>query len=77
MRIIDKESKKTLNSVVILLTPEEAAELASKLKSLDASKGNHLHVNDIAYKREVTIAIYTIENLDSFSEDVRNMLAKQ
>jgi formylmethanofuran dehydrogenase subunit E-like metal-binding protein len=76
MRIIDKKNKKSLNSILIMLTPEEAIELASKVKSLDASSGNHIHVGDINFIREVTLAIYTKDNLDSFLPEIQNILTE-
>jgi hypothetical protein len=77
MRIIDEENNKTLNSILIMLTPEEAAELASKLKSLDPTNGEHLHVDDIDYKREITVAIYTAENSGFFADEIRRILAEE
>ncbi len=70
MRIIDDDGKRALTSIVILLTPEEAFELASKLRSIDASQGEHIHVDDIEYKREITFAVYTGENREYFSKEI-------
>lgn len=75
MRIIDKENKKTLNSILIMLTPNEAAELIDYLQGIDPKIGDHLHIDDIDYKREITIAIYTDENQHFFSEEIRKIIA--
>lgn len=73
MRILDK-SGKSLNSILLMLTPEEAEELIGDLESLDPAVGNHSHINDINYTREITVAIYTPENLRFFSQDVRKAI---
>jgi hypothetical protein len=74
MRIIDKENKKTLASVLLMLTPSEVSELISKLKTLDPAKGDHLHVDDLDYQREITIAIYTDQNLHFFTEEIARII---
>lgn len=74
MRIIDLETNKTVDNILIMLTPEEASELSSKIKHIDVSKGAHIHVDDLDYRREITVAIYTEENLSFFSDTVRAVL---
>ncbi len=74
MRIIDKKNKTTLDTILIMLTPSEASELASKIKSLDPSTGDHLHLNDAEYEREITLAVYTDENFVFFADDIRNII---
>jgi acyl-CoA reductase-like NAD-dependent aldehyde dehydrogenase len=74
MRIVDGETMKPLRSVTVLLTPEEAAELASKVKGLDAGMGAHIHVNDSDFKWEVTVSIYTPDNMQYFREDIRRII---
>jgi len=74
MRIIDQETRKTLSTVLIMLTPDEAFELWSSVKNIDSSKANHIHVDDADYKRELTVAIYTDNNLQFFSEEVRKVI---
>ena len=64
----------TFSSILLMLTPSEASELASKLKSIDANEGEHIHINDLEYKREITIAIYTDENLHFYNEEIRNLI---
>jgi hypothetical protein len=74
MRIIDEKNKRSFDSILIMLTPSEASELVSKIKSLDSSLGEHIHVNDLQYEREITFAIYTDQNLHLFTEEIQNIL---
>jgi hypothetical protein len=74
MRIIDKKNNKALTSVLILLTPKEATELWNKVKSIDPKVGDHVHINDLEFTREVTIAIYTDQNQHLFTEEIRNII---
>lgn len=74
MRIIDEENNKTIKSILIMLTPSEATELASKLKALNPVIGDHLHVNDLEYQREITVAVYTDQNLRFFTEEVNRII---
>jgi hypothetical protein len=57
-----------------MLTPSEASELADKMKSLDAGSGDHIHVNDSEYEREITLAIYTDQNLHFFAQEIQDLI---
>jgi hypothetical protein len=74
MRIIDLTTSNVLEDILIMLTPEEAFELWGAVKHIDPSKANHIHVDDMEHKREITVAIYTDENLHFFREDVRKVI---
>ncbi|MBI9047077.1 MAG: hypothetical protein JEZ06_21505 [Anaerolineaceae bacterium] len=74
MRIIDDEKIVALDSILLMLTQTEASELVSKLKKIDPNKGDHIHVNDIDFAKEITIAIYTEDNLHYFSEDIQKII---
>jgi hypothetical protein len=74
MRIIDEKSKKTITSITIMLTPVEASELIGKIGKIDVNSGDHIHVNDREYKREITIAIYTNDNQQYFSKEIIEIL---
>jgi hypothetical protein len=55
MRIADGEGR-TLRSVHIALSDEEADELVQALADLhSAGKGWHAHISDTTYRREVTV----------------------
>jgi hypothetical protein len=60
-----------------MLTPEEARELASKVKNLcqHPNEPDHIHVNDIDFTKEITVAIYTPENIKHFNKDIQRILA--
>lgn len=66
----------TLESILIILTPEEALELWSAVKNIDSSKANHIHVSDVENKHEITVAIYTDTNLQFFREDIRKVITE-
>jgi hypothetical protein len=74
MRILDLENDKVLTSVLIMLTPEEAHELLGSIRSIKPEIGDHIHVNDQNFLREITIAIYTPNNLKYFNERVREII---
>lgn len=74
MRILDKTSGKLLNSVVLMLTPSEAKELIDSVKSIDQYISDHVHIDDEDFKRDITILVYTTENLDHYSKEVREII---
>ena len=63
-----------ISSVLILLTPKEALELTGKVKSINSDIGNHIHVDNEEYTREITIAIYTPQNLSFFDDRIRKII---
>lgn len=73
MRIYDEENEKSLTSILIMLTPSEVRELLGKLKSLDVTN-DHIHVDDEHYKREITLGLYTPQNIQNFSEKVKTLI---
>ena len=73
MRIYDEENEKTLTSILIMLTPSEVRELLGKLKSLDVTN-DHIHIDDEQYKREITVGIYTPQNIQNFSAKVIKLI---
>jgi hypothetical protein len=74
MRILHADDVTVLTSVLIMLTPDEAAELADGLRGLDPKTGDHIHVSDETFTREITIAVYTPENLKFFAERIRRLI---
>ncbi len=74
MIIIDEKNGVTYNKILIMLTPNEASEMASKIESINAEIGDHIHINDIDYKKEITIAIYTEKNLHFYKEKIRKLI---
>jgi uncharacterized protein YdhG (YjbR/CyaY superfamily) len=74
MRIYDERGKKEIDSVLLRLTKEEAKELADKVSSINPEKADHIHVNDLDFKREITVLIYNSENPAHFSEEVQKII---
>ncbi len=74
MRILNEEDGNQIKSVLVMLTPSEAYELASSIDSLDPKAGGHIHVNDNEYKRQITVLIYTPDNQNYFSEKIRRII---
>lgn len=73
MRIYDEEHKRPLTSILIMLTPSEVRDLLGQLKSLDVIN-DHIHVDDEQYKREITIGLYTPQNIHNFSDEVIKLI---
>jgi hypothetical protein len=75
MRIYDPKSKKQLEEVTLYLTPDEAAELADTARGLAKDPTQHHgHVSSEDCSREVTIAVYTPDNLRQFDAESRGVL---
>jgi hypothetical protein len=74
MRIINEKNNECLDSILIMLTPDEASELSSKLNSINPNVGEHIHVNDENYQTEIIIAIYTDQNINYFTETIKNII---
>ena len=77
MIIYDESSRKQLSNITILLTPQEADELADKLINLTPEPGDHVHVDNETYSKEITIAIYTPKNVEAFAKHFRKMIAEE
>ena len=73
MRIYDEKNKKPLKLILIMQTPSEVHELIGSLQSLDI-KNEHIHVDDENYKREITIGLYTPQNLQNFNDEVIRLI---
>jgi hypothetical protein len=75
MKIYDQESKRVLTNVTIYLAPAEARELAGAAQDLaDNPQHQHHHVGDKTFQQEVTLAVYTRENLHQFDEESRRLI---
>lgn len=83
MRILDDGNDRWLDSVTVYLTPDEAGQLASYLEELagDPVGLHHAHLEEIDYEarrvvREVTVAVYVDENMNTFGQRFRRSLEK-
>ena len=77
MRILDQDQDKAISRITLLLRPSEASELRDALESLLKSDRpvHHEHVPDADFEKEVTIALYSEEAMDSFDERTRRLIA--
>jgi hypothetical protein len=75
MRILDNTEAKPLEDITLYLTPAEAVQLRHSLDHLISNPAeHHVHLDDDSYKRELTVAIYTGENLMEFDEQSRKLI---
>lgn len=69
MRILNEDSDKSLDKVIIYLTMPEAKELKDSLEAIiNKPLGNHSHIPDENFEKELTICIYDVNNLDGFDD---------
>ena len=69
MRILDYSTDKAIDDICLYLTVTEASELIGWLSELIRDPGKqHAHLSDNAGQRELSVAVYTEENLQSFDE---------
>lgn len=69
MRILDQDSDKTCRDVLLYLTRSEALELRDSLNYLlEKPSNDHAHVSEDDYKRELTVCIYDVNNLQGFNK---------
>ncbi|MBE7031644.1 MAG: hypothetical protein E7401_01620 [Ruminococcaceae bacterium] len=68
MRILDEDRDKALKNILLLFTKQEAEQLISDLEDLvnDDTRGNHFHINNEDYSKEITVALYDENNIDDF-----------
>ena len=75
MKIYDTENKRVLSNVTLFLSPLELLELAKSANDLAQNiKKHHHHINDSDFANEITIAVYTAENLNTFDEESRKVI---
>jgi len=68
MRILDENTDKSLENITLYLTLSEAMELRGSLNELiENPKNNHTHINDENYQKELTVCIYSTEDLNGFN----------
>ena len=78
MRIYNEDTDKKINKVILHLTPDEAQELKDSLESIISNKKNHHHEHipdrEDDFKREITVCIYSKDNLSGFDERSRKLI---
>lgn len=77
MRILNVDSDKSIDEVIVYLTLDEAKELRDKLEILISSPAEqHEHVMDVSIEpmKELTIAVYIKENMGMFDARSRQLI---
>ena len=79
MRILHRETNQVFNDIEIFLTVEEAQWLSAKLDWLwEHPEDHHSHLEtDLVgnkYQKELTVAVYTEDNLKQFDERSRKLI---
>lgn len=76
MRILDNDFDKALKNITLYVTLSEAKELCDDLQSLinDFSSTNHVHVNDVEYTHEITVAVYDENDFDGFNQRSKQLI---
>ncbi len=78
MRILDEDNDKPIKRALVLLMPEEAREFRDALEQvLKRPDDNHVHIPDSTFEREITLAIYTPNNLKHFNERVKMLIERE
>lgn len=69
MRILDENSDKSLEHVILYLTLSEAGELKDSLEDLMKNPTkNHTHISDDEFQKEMTLCIYDPNDLSGFNK---------
>jgi len=75
MRLLNQDNDSTVQRLLLLLTQSEAVELKDSLELLLAdSAGRHEHISSDDYQKEITIAIYAPNSLESFDSRSRTLI---
>jgi len=75
MRILDIDSNKKIDNIMILLTKKEIIQLLGYSKQLiDNPSADHHHLSSDDYQNEITICIYDHENIDNFNPRVQKLI---
>ena len=76
MHILDKDKNELIDTLLLMLTPEEAKELSDLINSINPNNGDHIHVNNNDCTKEITVLIYTQDNLSYFNDDVTKIITE-
>ena len=79
MRIFDDDHGQGVKDIIILLTRDEAVEVASVLADMiDGRVNGHVHVNDREYQHEVTFALYDDETKkgNTFNDRIMRLIVE-
>lgn len=78
MRILNQDTDKSTQNILLCLTKSEALELRDELERLLSSnqRDNHGHINDTEYQREITVTIYDDSNLIGFDDRTKRLIVE-
>lgn len=75
MRILNEIDEISLKKIILFLTMEEALELRDSLNDLiERPLDNHSHITSDDYKKEVTVCIYDLNNLEGFGQKAIDLI---
>lgn len=75
MRILDNESDKKIDSVMLFLTKTELQQLIGyATQLLEKPSADHHHLSSEDYQKEITLSIYDPENVVNFSPRVQKLI---
>lgn len=75
MRLLSQDDDKPINRILILLTKTEASELRDSVDVLlEDSAGRHEHISSEDYRKEITVCIFDLNNLEGFDNRSRTLI---
>jgi hypothetical protein len=75
VRILNEQTDKSLDAVIVYLTKQEAAELKDSLEQILADhEGRHEHISSEDYRKELTVCIYEMDQLDRFNDRSKRLI---
>jgi hypothetical protein len=78
MRILDEDTDRSIQTIVLYLTKSEAEELRDSLNLLlEDSSLRHEHVSSADNRREVTVCIYDPDNLEGLNERSKTLIQSE
>lgn len=78
MYIIDKESKKKVDDIVLILTKSEMKQLLGYARQLleTPPPSDHYHLSDEDYKKEITICLRELDGISKFDPEIEQLIQK-
>ena len=76
MRMFDEDNKKNIDTLTLLLEEAEVSQLISYLNALISGndKKAHFHMNNEDYSKEITLALYDVNDINHFSDRYKKLI---
>lgn len=76
MYLLDEETDKKINSLIIILNRTEIQQLIGYAEELlkNPSTSEHYHLSSEDYKKEITICAYDLQNIDRFHPRIKKLI---